>query len=202
LTPTSSPTPENRAAGEVTRVLAPTLPPTFTATPPPPPSQTPMPTATPIGLENFPLLYTSLNTGASQPDLYILNADGSGDGFILEGARDIAISPDGLMVAFIREVPGGAVIIPPAQPTEAPPTEVVPTEIQPPVQVDPSGPGLDLPQVPEVPDAEAETENIPEQQGSGVAAEVFVAPMDDLSNALQITSLGSPDTSSPSFSPD
>lgn len=202
LTPTLSPTPENRAAGEVTRVLAPTLPPTFTATPPPPPSQTPVPTATPIGVENFPLLYTSLNTGASQPDLYILNADGSGDGFILEGARDIAISPDGQRVAFVRDVPGGALIIPPAQPTEAPPTEVVPTEIQPPEQVDPSGPGIDLPQAPEVPDAETEVEDTSEQQASDVAAEVFVASINDLDNALQITSLGSPDTSSPSFSPD
>ncbi len=197
LTPTPSPTPENRAAGEVTRVLAPTLPPTFTATVPPRPSLTPSPTQTPLGLENFPMYYVSLNPGADQPEVYTLNADGSNEGFMIGEARDITISADGQMIAFIRDIPGGAVIIPPAPPTEGPPTEIPP----PPV-IDPSGPGVDLPEVPGVPDIQTEVETDPEAQPSNVAAEVFVASINDLDNPRQITSLGSPDTSSPSFSPD
>jgi Tol biopolymer transport system component len=198
FTPSPSPTPENRSAAEVTRINAPTLPPTFTPTEPPPPTERPTETATPIGLENFPMLYTSLNTGAAQPDLYSLNADGSNDGFLLEGVRDIAISPDGLQIAFVRDIPGSLAIVPPEEPTAA----EEPTEVQLPTVADPNSSGdLGLPEAPtEVAEA-AEDPNV-QSTTAELAAEVFVASIDDLENPRQITSLGAADTSSPSFSPD
>jgi Tol biopolymer transport system component len=195
FTPSPSPTPEDRSAAEVTRVLAPTLPPTFTPTEPPPASSTPTPTSTPIGLENFPMLYTSLNTGAAQPDLYSLNADGSNDGFLLEGVRDIAVSLDGSQIAFIRDIPGSSAIVAAEQPDA---TEE-PTELQPPTPVDLNATAeIGLPESPtEAPPSEVQTTT-----SDQLAAEVFVASIDDLENPRQITTLNAADTSSPSFSPD
>jgi Tol biopolymer transport system component len=195
FTPTPSPTPENLSADQVTRVLAPTLPPTFTPTEPPPPTDSPTATQTPVGLENFPIFYTSLNVGDAQPDLYRLNADGSNEGLILEGARDIAISQDGSQIAFIRDIAGSQAIVPPADPVSTD----EPTVAAPPV--DPNATAeIGLPESPtEVADVELQDDTA----GSGqLAAEVFVASIDDLANPRQITQLGAADTASPSFSPD
>ncbi|GAB4322676.1 MAG: hypothetical protein Kow00117_11450 [Phototrophicales bacterium] len=83
--------------------VAPTLPPTFTPTPipsdtPPPPTSTPYPQG------NFLMLYTSLQEGAVEPDLYQITGDGLDNNMLGSGFRDVAFAPDGRRIAFIRDV--------------------------------------------------------------------------------------------------
>ena len=86
------------------------LPPTFTPTPTEQPSATPLPTATPYPLANFPLYFSVVLSGQPQPVLSSVNADGSGERAFGDGAvqgSDIAFSPDGSQIAFIRQMAGG-----------------------------------------------------------------------------------------------
>lgn len=55
-------------------------------------------------MENFTLFYTSLNTGAVEPDGYTLLADGSNEGAAFNNVRDLAYDPTGSRIAFIRNV--------------------------------------------------------------------------------------------------
>ncbi len=84
--------------------LAPTLPPTFTPTPEPSPTPTGPPTATPFPQTDFLLLYTSLADGATSPDLYAMQGDGSDQRLLAEDVRDVAFDPTGELVAFVRNV--------------------------------------------------------------------------------------------------
>lgn len=145
FTETPAPTATGLSIDQITR-SAPTLPPTLT--PSRTPSETPTlePTAEPTPLGLFEVLYASLNSGAEEPDLYFLQGDGTGEGFMVGAVRDMSYAPDGERIAFIRDVPGG-------------------------------------------------------EDGSPVP-EVFVTTFSDITNATQITSLGAPDTRSPSWSPD
>jgi len=107
-TPTETPTPAPTNTGipldQVTRAA--TLPPTFTPTYTPTATITPTPTPEPIRLERFDLVYSSLNSGADQPDAYLSNGEGTFETILADGVRDMAFSPDGLQMAFIRDVDG------------------------------------------------------------------------------------------------
>lgn len=81
-----------------------TLPPTFTPTFTPTASITPLPSPTPIPLSDFTILYTALDPGAAEPVLYRAAADGSREERLAGDVRDIAYSPGGDRVAFVREV--------------------------------------------------------------------------------------------------
>lgn len=82
----------------------PTLPPTFT------PTFTPTPlvlTATPTSypMTQFSLVYTSINAGETRPSLFRMLGDGTGDQQLAAGAAgfsDVAYSPDGQKIAFVR----------------------------------------------------------------------------------------------------
>lgn len=79
-----------------------TFTPTFTVTPIPVTA-----TTTPYPMTQFALLYTSLKEGQSQPSLFRVDGAGTnneqiGDG--TAGFTDIAYSPDGSKIAFIRTV--------------------------------------------------------------------------------------------------
>ena len=133
----------------------PTLPPTFTATATSTPTATPTPTDTPFPLANFTLLYTGLNPGGAQPNLYQAAGDGSGESQLGDGFRDVAIDPAGLRIAFVRDVEYPA-------------------------------------------DEEAETEAI-------TAPELFVADLNNLGAAQQLTTLGQQGATvvaSPTWSPE
>ena len=84
--------------------LAPTLPPTFTPTPSPTPTITPTPTATSYPLEEFLVLYTSLQPGAVEPDLFSMVGDGSFPVQVAERFDDITFDPSGRLIAFVRNV--------------------------------------------------------------------------------------------------
>ncbi len=132
----------------VTPASLPTLPPTFTPTfTPVIPTETPTPTAIP--LNTFLLWYTSVNAGESQPSLFRMNGDGTGDQPVAPaGFSDIAVSPDQRLMAFVRVVTY-------------------------------------------------------DQNGQSVTApELFIAPLNDLSQARQITTLGSDSLGHPSWAPD
>lgn len=88
---------------EITR-SAPTLPPTFTPTSLPTATDTPEPTEEPTPLIDIEMLYTSLNTGAVEPDVYTIRADGSNEGGYIDFAKHIALSWDGEQIAFVRDV--------------------------------------------------------------------------------------------------
>jgi len=80
--------------------LPPAFTPTFTYTPIPV-----TPTATPYPMSQFSLLYTSQKEGQTQSSLYSVNADGTGDkqvGDGTDGYTDVAYSPDGAKIAFVR----------------------------------------------------------------------------------------------------
>jgi hypothetical protein len=130
---------------------APTLPPTYTPTFTPTATETPSPTATPYPLSNFLLLYTSLNPGDTEPGLFSINADGTGNQFLTASVRSAAIDPSGKKVAFVRSV------------TVAP------------------------------------DDRSPE---GGTWPEIFVAPLDNLEAAVQITDIRKSATGYPSWGPD
>jgi hypothetical protein len=82
------------------------LPPTFTPTPSPEPSATVTPSATPVPLSGYPILFASVPPGESIPSLFAGLADGIeireiGDA---NGYYDIALSPDGTQIAFVRNI--------------------------------------------------------------------------------------------------
>lgn len=150
------------------------LPPTFTPTFTPTPTETPLPTATPLPLSEFEVLYSDYEVNAALPALYRALADGSGERLLSDaGYFDVAISPDGQRIAFVRGV-GGLPEALPAEPTapDDPNATLAPTE-PPPTPLPPGG----LPQL-------------------------FVAPLDNPASAIQITDLAGAVVSSPSWSPD
>lgn len=131
----------------------PTLPPTWTPTWTLTPTNTPFPTATPFPVDEFELYYTSLEDGASAPDLYrTIPEDGAESTLIGEDIRDVAIDPGGLRIAFVRDVTYPA-------------------------------------------DEEAGTEAV-------TAPELFVADLDNIDNATQITEFRTSVVASPSWSPE
>lgn len=112
IEPTITPTTQGLSADQVTRQFAPTLPPLFTPTFTPSATATLLPSPTPLGLENYPMLYMSLNSGVSEPDAYTLNADGSNEGLLIDLARDVAYDATGERIVFIRDVDVDGVIAP------------------------------------------------------------------------------------------
>jgi TolB protein len=102
--PTDTPAPTNTNLPREMITSQATLPPTFTPTFTPTPTRTLTPTPEPLALEVFEVMYTSLNRGTTQPDAYLMRADGSAESFLLAQARDIAFAPDGDRLAFIRDV--------------------------------------------------------------------------------------------------
>lgn len=80
------------------------LPPTYTPTYTPEPSATPEPTATPLPLSAYPLVFSEYVGDSTEPRLFTALADGSerreieGEG----GFRHVALSADGLRIAFVR----------------------------------------------------------------------------------------------------
>lgn len=84
----------------------PTLPPSFTPTfTPTVATSTPSPTPYPLSL--FFVLYTSRASGETQPALYEMNGEGTGDqeiGPASEGFSDVVYSPDRQSIAFVRTV--------------------------------------------------------------------------------------------------
>lgn len=89
------------------------LPATFTPTPPPTATPTSFPSPTPFALSDFSIIYSDVEPNAAAPSLYSGSADGT-DEIKLEsgtigGFTDIAVSPDGSRIAFIRLVPTGEV---------------------------------------------------------------------------------------------
>lgn len=92
------------------------LPPTFTPTLTPEPSETPIPSATPVPVQAFSVLYSDFEPRFAQPSLFgVVDEEGE---FILsqDGFYDLAFSPDGQQIAFVRFL--GA-----SQPTEGEATE-------------------------------------------------------------------------------
>lgn len=83
--------------------VGPTLPPTFTPTPIPSETLVP-PTETPYPQGNFLMLYTSLQEGAIEPELFQIAGDGLDNRSLGNGFSDVAFSPDGQQIAFIRNV--------------------------------------------------------------------------------------------------
>ncbi len=99
------------------------LPPTFTPTVAATATELPPPTATPLPLASFPLVYTAL-TSDGQTELFALNADGSGLRPVAQGFGDpFAVNPAGDQIAFIRLVPASSDFVPPtpAEGEDAPP---------------------------------------------------------------------------------
>lgn len=107
-TPTETVTPAPTNTGVPLDQITPafTLPPTFTPTFTPSPTITPTPTPEPIRLERFDLVYSSLNTGVEEPDIYLSNGEGTFESLLGDGVRDMAFSTDGLQLTFIRNVEG------------------------------------------------------------------------------------------------
>lgn len=152
------------------------LPPTFTPTFTPTPTETPLPTATPLPLSEFEVLYSDYEVNAALPALYRALADGSGERLLSEaGYLDVAISPDGQRIAFVRGVGG------PAE-ASAPPT---------------------APETSADPDATlAPIEPLPPPLSPGGFSQLFVAPIENPADAIQLTNLTGAVVSSPSWSPD
>ena len=96
--PTNTPDPDRRTGG-----LA-TLPPTFTPTALPTATETPLPSPTPYPMSQFQALYISLEPGALFPAMYQIAGDGTQELMMGGNVRDVAYSPDGQQVAFIRVV--------------------------------------------------------------------------------------------------
>lgn len=102
--PTNTPLPTSTNLPREMITSQATLPPTFTPTFTPTATITLTPSPEPLALEAFEVIYTSLNRGTTQPDAYLMRADGSAESFLLAQARDVAFAPDGDRLAFIRDV--------------------------------------------------------------------------------------------------
>lgn len=96
--PTNTPDPD-RPIG-----VRPTLPPTWTPTPLPTATETPLPSPTPIPMSEFQALYISIEPGSLFPSLYQIAGDGSQEIMLGANFSDVAYSPDGQQIAFIRQV--------------------------------------------------------------------------------------------------
>lgn len=182
----------------------PTLPPTFTPTPTNTPTQTDTPTATAPALENYRLIYRSLGFGESEPQFVVVRADGSGEIRLDTRLADAAVSPDGQRVAFVRVV-AEEVIQPTAAPTATPVPTFTPTPDAPPPDEEelddedqiggqPVDPNTEIIAV------ERPTEAVELQ--TRILVEIFVAPLDDLEAARQITDLRTEDLSALAWTPD
>lgn len=112
LTTTFTRTSAPMDASQVTRVLAPTLPPPFTPTLTPSATISPVPSATPLGLDTYTLFYVSLNTGADEPDGYTIVGDGSNEGSAFNNVRDLAYDNTGAQIVFIRDVDADGITAP------------------------------------------------------------------------------------------
>ncbi|MBI5667725.1 MAG: PD40 domain-containing protein [Chloroflexi bacterium] len=112
-TPTASPDPDTFTATPFYGVIVDnpspvwTLPPTFTPTFTPTLTPQPPATATPLPVSVFNLLYTGVGSGSEQPALFSAAGDGSNAqrvGPANEGFSDVAYSPNGERIAFVRTV--------------------------------------------------------------------------------------------------
>ena len=151
------------------------LPPSVTPTPSPTLTIEPSPTENPFPLESFLALYTSLITGDSSFSLFQINGDGSNEQLLGVGFRDVTFDPAGSRIAFVRDVEYVGEVVPEEPSTEA---QAESTE-----EVVAEAPILD-------------------SSGTFLAPELFVADLDDLDNAVQITELRSSELSSPTWSPE
>lgn len=91
----------------------PNLPPTFTPTPEPPAEPTAIPSPTAFPQESFQMIYASAEIGQAEPRLVVAQGDGSAAALHDAGFRDVAYSPSGDFIAFVRDVdvsPEGEVI--------------------------------------------------------------------------------------------
>lgn len=81
------------------------LPPTFTPTPSPEPSATLTPSATPLPLSSYPILFAGVAPQRMLPSLFTGLSDGSNITEIGDdrGYYDIALSPDGTQIVFVRD---------------------------------------------------------------------------------------------------
>ncbi|MBC7871370.1 MAG: PD40 domain-containing protein [Chitinophagaceae bacterium] len=143
-------------------LVARTLPPSFTPTHTPTATGTATPTATPYPLIEFQALYTSLENGQAQPDLYQILGDGTDETRLGAAFRDVAYDPTGEQIAFIRDV-------------------AYPDDGSQPVEVT------------------AEATNT--VNSGNVFPELFVAPLSDVSAAVQVTQLRTSIVASPSWGP-
>jgi Tol biopolymer transport system component len=82
------------------------LPPTFTHTPSPEPTATFTPSATPIPLSSYPIVFAAVPPQTFLPSLFTGQADGAGIADVgdEDGYFDIALSPDGASIAFVRDI--------------------------------------------------------------------------------------------------
>lgn len=154
-----------------------TLPATFTPTPSPTPTLEPTATENPFPVEDFTAFYTSLAQGESAPSLFQINGDGSNERLLAADFRDIAFDPGGQRIAFIRDVEFAA--------------EVAPSTAE--EQVSETTPD---------PNAEPTSESSEPVIQIFSAPELFIAEINDLANAVQITDLRSSILSSPTWSPE
>lgn len=149
------------------------LPPSVTPTPSPTLTIEPSPTENPFPLEDFMALYTSLVTGDTSYSLFQINGDGSNEQLIGADFRDVAFDPAGSRIAFVRDVEYVGEIE-----TVESPADVQPESTE-----------------------EVVAEPI-DSSGTFFAPELFIADLDDLDNAVQITELRSSELSSPTWSPE
>lgn len=165
-----------------------TLPPTFTPTPEPTATDTPIPSPTPPPLSSYTIFYSSLASGAESPVLASIDGNGGEQTQYEITGNQAAISPDGIRVAFVA---------PALQVDDAPPTDT-PT---PPPTATPANPAA----TEEVIATEDAQDVAPVQQATDTEAEqvaVFVAPLNNLSDAEQLTTARTTSITGLSWSPD
>jgi hypothetical protein len=82
------------------------LPPTFTPTPSPEPTATLTPSPTPLPLSSYPIVFAAVPPQDFLPSLFTGQADGAGIEEVgdEDGYFDIALSPDGATIAFVRDI--------------------------------------------------------------------------------------------------
>lgn len=110
LSPAASPTLPGVVATFNPNAVSP-LPPTFTPTFTWTPTRTPRPSATPLPLTSFEIYYSDFDPDASAPSLFVGRADGTGEQRAASGDdggfRDLAVSPSGDRIAFVRDLNTG-----------------------------------------------------------------------------------------------
>ncbi len=117
LNPTNTPTQERQLPTStmlpgivvtLDRSLVTQLPPSFTPTFTNTPTETPQPSATPLPLNRFTMIYSDIDPGAAAPSLYQGKADGTGeqklDAGDTGGFDDLAFDPTGQRIAFVRPI--------------------------------------------------------------------------------------------------
>jgi Tol biopolymer transport system component len=78
------------------------LPPTFTPTNTLPPTETLVPSATPLPIQSFAAIYSDFEPRLAQPSLFGVFDDEGEASMSESGFYDIAVSPDGELLAFVR----------------------------------------------------------------------------------------------------